>query len=131
ESGYRNYEYGAYEGNDTYGLVKVKELFSYATGFRVDGLDAKVLSIGIGLLVLGALLRDPDDVAPPVARWMFVASFGAYLVIPHVFWATNFVFERVTFLVVLSAIVWAPRARPKFEAPLRLMFASVGIAAAA
>jgi hypothetical protein len=131
ESGYRNYEYGAYEGNDTFGMVKVKEFFTYATGFRADGLDAKVLSIGIGLLVIGALLRDPEDEAPPVARWLFVSALLAYLVIPHVFWATNFVFERITFIVVLGAIVWAPRARPKFEAPLRLMFASVGIAAAA
>lgn len=130
ESGYRNYEYASYEGNDTFGLVKVKEFFTYATGFRADGLDAKILSIGIGLLVIGALLRDPEDEAPPVARWLFVASLLAYLIIPHVFWATNFVFERVTFIVVLSAIVWAPRARPRFEPALRLMFVSVGIAAA-
>jgi len=129
-SAHKNYEYAVAEGNDVFGLVKIKEFLGYATGLRTDGLDAKILSIALGLLVLGALLRDPDDEPPSSLRWLFVASVLAYLIIPHVFWATNFVFERITFLVVITAILWAPRARPKFEAGLRLMYVSVGLAAA-
>ncbi|GAC1351816.1 MAG: hypothetical protein NVSMB1_08510 [Polyangiales bacterium] len=129
-SSHRNYEYAIAEGNDGPALVKVKEFLGYATGFRTDLLDAKILSLGLGLLLLGALLRDPDDESEPTLRWLFVVSLFAYLVIPHVFWATNFVFERISFLVVLSAILWAPRARPQFESSLRLLYVSVGLAAA-
>jgi hypothetical protein len=131
EAGYRNYEYASYEGNDVFAMTKVKEFFGYATGFRTDGLDAKIVSIGVGLLLLGALLRDPDDRAPPALAWLFVASLLAYFVIPHVFWATNFVFERISFLVVITAVVWAPRALPKYEASLRMMMVAVGVASAA
>ena len=131
EAGYRNYEYATYEGNDVFAMVKLKEFFNYATGFRTDGLDAKICSIGIGLLVIGAILRDPEDEAPRVLSWLFVVSLLSYFVIPHVFWATNFVFERITFLVIVSAVVWAPRAKPMYEQGLRLMYVSVGIAAAA
>jgi hypothetical protein len=127
---WQNFEYGAYEGNDVFAMVKVKEFTSYATGLRADQLDGKILSIGLGLLVLSALFRDEVDEAPPVLRWLFVASLVAYFVIPHVFWATNFVFERLTFLVVLTAILWAPRAKPKQEELLKLMSVSVGLAAA-
>lgn len=127
---FQNFEYGVAEGNDVFAMSKVKEFFTYATGFRADGFDAKVLSIGVGLLGVGAMLRDVED-APPVAlRWLFVASVVAYLIIPHVFWATNFVFERITFLIVLTAILWAPRAIPRYEQGLRLMYVSVGLAAA-
>ncbi len=127
---FQNFEYGVAEGNDVFAMSKVKDFFTYATGFRADGFDAKVLSIGVGLLAIGAMLRDVED-APPVAlRWLFVASVVAYLIIPHVFWATNFVFERITFLIVLTAILWAPRAIPRFEQGLRLMYVSVGLAAA-
>jgi hypothetical protein len=127
---FQNFEYGVAEGNDVFAMSKVKEFFTYATGLRADGFDAKVLSIGVGLLAVGALLRDVED-APPVAlRWLFVASTIAYLIIPHVFWATNFVFERITFLIVLTAILWAPRAMPRFEQGIRLMFVSVGLAGA-
>lgn len=127
---WQNFEYGAYEGNDVFAMVKAKEFTSYATGLRADALDAKVLSIGLGLLVLSALFRDESDEPPPVLRWLFVASTLAYFVIPHVFWATNFVFERITFLIVLTAILWAPRAKPKQEELLKLMSISVGLAAA-
>ena len=130
EAGYRNYEYASYEGNDVFAMTKVKEFFTYATGFRTDGLDAKIASIGVGLLLLGALLRDPDDHAAPALGWLFVFSLLAYFVIPHVFWATNFVFERITFLVVITAVVWAPRALPKYEPSLRMMMVSIGLASA-
>lgn len=128
---WQNFEYGAYEGNDVFAMVKVKEFSAYATGLRADAVDAKILSIGLGLLVLAALFRDESDEAPPVLRWLFVASVVAYLIIPHVLWATNFVFERLTFLVVLTAILWAPRAKPNHEELLRLMSVSVGLAATA
>lgn len=128
-SAHVNYEYGSAEGNDDFALVKVKHFLSFATGLRSDGLDALVLGVGLGLLVLGALLRDPKDRRAPALRWMFIASVLAYLVIPHVFWATNFVFERISFLVVLTAILWAPRALPKYEWILRFMFVSAGLAA--
>jgi hypothetical protein len=127
---FQNFEYGVAEGNDVFAMSKVKEFFTYATGLRADGFDAKMLSIGMGLLGIGALLRDVED-APPVAlRWLFVASVVAYLIIPHVFWATNFVFERITFLIVLTAILWMPRAMPSYEYWLRLGFVSVGLAGA-
>ncbi len=127
---FQNFEYGIAEGNDAFAMLKVKEFFTYATGLRADGFDAKVLSIGMGLLLLGALLRDVEDAPPPALRWLVVTSGVAYLVIPHVFWATNYVFERISFLIVLTAVLWAPRAMPRFEQGLRLMFVSVGLAAA-
>jgi hypothetical protein len=126
--GYQNFEYAASEGNDSFALVKVKGFIDYAAGFRADGLDGKVLSVALGLLVIGALVRDPDDEPHPALRWLFVASGFAYLIISHVFWATNFVFERVSFVVVITAVLMAPRALPKFEAMLRLFYVSVGLA---
>ena len=128
-SAHVNYEYGSAEGNDDFALVKVKRFLQLSTGLRSDGLDAIVLGVGLGLLVLGAILRDPKDRRAPALRWMFTASAFAYVVIPHVFWATNFVFERISFLVVLTALLWAPRALPKYEWVLRFMFVSVGLAA--
>lgn len=128
---WQNFEYGAYEGNDVFAMVKVKGFLGYATGLRADELDAKILSVALILLLLGALFRDPEDEAPPVLRWLFVASLTAFFVIPHVFWATNFVFERISFLVVLTAILWVPRAMPRREELLRLMSVSVGLGAAA
>ncbi|MFI5298926.1 MAG: hypothetical protein ACHREM_12590 [Polyangiales bacterium] len=129
-TGYQNFEYAVAEGNDSFALVKVKGFIDYAAGLRTDGLDGKVLSIALGLLVLGAILRDPDDDPHPALRWLFVASGFAYLIISHVFWATNFVFERVSFFVVITAVLMTPRALPKFEAMLRLFYVSVGLAAA-
>lgn len=128
---WQNFEYGQYEGNDVFAMAKIKGFLGYATGLRADELDAKILGVGLGLLLLGALLRDTDDETPPVLPWLFVASLVSYLVIPHVFWATNFVFERITFIVVLTAILWAPRANPRQEELLRLMGVSVGLGAAA
>jgi hypothetical protein len=127
---WQNFEYGAYEGNDVFAMAKIKGFLGYATGLRADELDVRILGVGLGLLFLAALLRDTEDETPRVLPWLFVASLVAYLVIPHVFWATNFVFERITFLVVLTAILWAPRARPKQEELLRLMGVSVGLGAA-
>jgi hypothetical protein len=129
-SSFRIYEYQQYEGNDDFALTKVKLFLDRATGIRLDGLDAKILGVALGLLVLGALLRDPDDERPPVLPWLCVIAFIAYLVIPHVFWATNFVYERVTFIVMLTALLWIPRALPKYEWLLRFMYVSVGLAAA-
>ena len=131
EAGYRNYEYASYEGNDVFAMTKVKEFFTYATGFRTDGLDAKIVAIGVGLLLIGALMRDTEDRGAPVLAWLFVVSLLSYFVIPHVFWATNFVFERITFLVVITAVVWAPRALPKYEPSLRMMMVSAGLASSA
>lgn len=127
---WQNFEYGAYEGNDVFAMVKIKEFASYATGLQASLLDAKILSVGLGLLLLGALFRDETDEPPPVLRWLVVASLVSYLIIPHVFWATNFVFERLTFIVVLSLVMWAPRAKPKYEEILKLMSVSIGLAAA-
>jgi hypothetical protein len=128
---WQNFEYGAYEGNDVFAMQKVKGFLGYATGLRADELDAKILSVALLLLLLGALFRDTEDEAPPVLRWLFVAACGAFFVIPHVFWATNFVFERISFLVVLTAVLWVPRALPRREELLRLMSVSVGLGAAA
>jgi len=128
---WQNFEYGAYEGNDVFAMVKVKGFLGYATGLRADELDVKILSVALFILFLGALFRDPEDEAPPVLRWLFASSVFAFLVIPHVFWATNFVFERISFLVVFTAILWVPRAMPRREELLRLMSVSVGLGAAA
>lgn len=128
---WQNFEYGAYEGNDVFAMVKVKGFLGYVTCLRADELDAKIASVALIILLLGALFRDPEDEAPPVLRWLFATSVFAFLVIPHVFWATNFVFERISFLVVLTAILWVPRALPRREELLRLMSVSVGLGAAA
>jgi hypothetical protein len=127
---FQNFEYGVAEGNDAFAMSKVKEFFTYATGLRADGVDAKMLSIGVGFLAIGAILRDVNDAPPPPLRWLFVAAVVAYLVIPHVFWATNFVFERISFLIVLTAILWAPRAMPEYEYWLKLGYVAVGLAGA-
>lgn len=128
---WQNFEYGAYEGNDVFAMQKVKGFLGYSAGLRADALDQKILGVGLGLLLLAALFRDPDDEAPPQLRWMFVASLVAYFVIPHVFWATNFVFERLTFFIVVTAVLFAPRATPEKEELVRLMSVSVGLGAAA
>lgn len=128
---WQNFEYGQYEGNDVFAMQKVKNFLEYATGLRADELDAKIVGVALGLLLLGALLRDPEDETPEIVKWLFVAPVVAYFVIPHVFWATNFVFERISFLVVLGAVLFAPRATPRKEELLRLMYVSVGLGAAA
>lgn len=128
---WQNFEYGAYEGNDVFAMQKVKGFLGYGAGLRADMLDQKILGVGLGLLLLAALFRDPDDEAPAQLRWMFVASLVAYFVIPHVFWATNFVFERLTFFIVITAALFAPRAMPEKEELVRLMSVSVGLGAAA
>ncbi|HEU4534031.1 MAG TPA: hypothetical protein VFS00_07935, partial [Polyangiaceae bacterium] len=107
-----NYEYASSEGNDVPALAKVRDFLTYATGLRLDEQDATVLLLALALLLLGAVLRDEADAPPPYLRWFFVVSLVAYLVVPHVLWATCYVFERVSFFVVLSLLLWAPRARP-------------------
>jgi hypothetical protein len=126
---YQNFEYGASEGNDNFALVKVKGFLDYACGLRMDHLDGKVLGFAILVLVVGAVLRDRKDSPPRALAWMFVASVVAYLVIPHVFWATNFVYERISFLIVITAILWTPRAMPQIEPWLRIVYISIGCAA--
>ncbi|MGZ3477311.1 MAG: hypothetical protein ACXWUG_27650, partial [Polyangiales bacterium] len=128
---WQNFEYGQYEGNDVFAMQKIKGFLGYAAGLRADELDARILGVGLGLLLIGALLRDSDDETPEVLKWLFFASVVAYLIIPHVFWATNFVFERITFLIVLTAILLAPRAKPRHEEILRLMYVSIGLGAGA
>ncbi len=130
QGAYKNFEYGTYEGNDNFALVKVRYFLDYSCGMRSDQMDGKVLLVAIMLLLGGALLRDRDDKRHAALPWMFVASAFAYVVIPHVFWATNFVYERISFLVVLTAILWAPRAWPKLETFVRIAYVSVGCAAA-
>jgi hypothetical protein len=128
---WQNFEYGQYEGNDVFAMQKIKGFLDYATGLRADQLDARIVGVGLGLLFLGALLRDPEEETPAVLPWLFFASVVAYLIIPHVFWATNFVFERITFLVVLTAVLLVPRAKPRQEEILRLMYVSIGLGGAA
>jgi hypothetical protein len=126
---YQNFEYGASEGNDNFALVKVKGFLDYACGLRADRLDCNVLGCALLALVFGAVLRDRKDKRHPALAWMFVASVVAYLVIPHVFWATNFVYERISFLVVITAILWTPRAISTLEPWLRIVYISIGCAA--
>jgi hypothetical protein len=124
---WQNFEYGKHEGNDAFALVKVKDFLDFTAGLRADQLDAKVVAIVLGLLLISALFRDLDDAPPPVLRWLFVASLVAYLVIPHVFWATNFVFERISFLVVLTAILWAPKMSAPREELAQIVALSLGL----
>ncbi len=125
-----NYEYASSEGNDVPALAKVRDFLTYATGLRLDEHDATVLLLALALLVLGAALRDERDRPPPYLRWFFVVSLVSYLVVPHVLWATCYVFERISFFIVLSLVLWAPRARPRLEAALRPAYVAVGLAAA-
>jgi hypothetical protein len=126
---FQNFEYSSSEGNDMFGLVKLKGFLEVTTGLRADRLDENLLGLLLVLLLVSAMFRDLEDDAenPPLLRWMVVTAALAYFVIPHVFWATNFVFERVGFFVVILAAMWAPRATARVEEPLRLMFAFTGL----
>jgi hypothetical protein len=127
---YQNFEYGQWEGNDLFALKKIQFFTDYAAGMRADHLDSKIVLAAILLLLVGALFRDRKDARHPALAWIFMASLFAYVVIPHVFWATNYVFERISFLVVITAIVWAPRATPAVDHYLRIAYVSAGCAAA-
>ena len=127
---YRSFEYASAEGNDVFALIKVRSFADYAAGLRADGRDAKLVSAALFLLFISAVLRDPEDKRPSFLRWMWIASAALYVVVPHVCWATNFVFQRISFMVALTAILWAPRALPRFEWPLRVMFVTLGVSAA-
>jgi hypothetical protein len=129
-STFRNFEYAEFEGSDVYALVKFRHFVYYATGLTTVGREGSLLTGAFVLLGISAVLRDVRDRVRTSLPWLLVVATFAYFVLPHTFWATNYVFQRLTVLVVVLLVMTVPRAMPQVEQALRYVFVSVGVTAA-
>jgi hypothetical protein len=123
----QNTEFVPLEGKTTPIAAKVTRFFHFASGLRGDGLDELLLMAVVAFAVVGALSRGEDRSAP-FRIAMFVVTPIAYLALPHVFFATPFIFERVAALVILTLILALPSPRASLERVFRGV--SIVIAAA-
>jgi hypothetical protein len=95
---------------------KLLHVTAYAVGNFSDHSDQLLLTVSLGLLIV--LWQWPRDKAPadPVMKAEAVAWAALYCVIPKVFIATWFIFERFPMFVVVFAAAAAPIVRSSFPA---------------
>ncbi|MBI2395304.1 MAG: hypothetical protein HYV09_37390 [Deltaproteobacteria bacterium] len=123
------------EGRAVRLATKASELLRFASGMRADRVDELVVAAAIALVSIAAVVRRPRDPgAPQEGLWrgaMALAMFAAYFALPHVFFASLFIYQRVAVLALLAAFLWAPAPRPTFERWLDggAMLVAIGAAA--
>jgi hypothetical protein len=105
----QNTEFLPLEGHTSSIGVKLAKLFHYVTGLRADGVDELLVMAIVAFAALGALASHERVV--PVRAALFGTTALLYLVLPHVFFATPFIFERLAALAVLTLVVMLPPPR--------------------
>lgn len=123
----QNAAFVAVEGMTIPLLLKVTAFGQFASGLRADGIDELVVFAAVGLIGLGALLREKGSALANERLAMFVVAVALYLLLPHVFFATAFVFQRVALLVVLTFVLWAPSPREALVPIVRGGAVAVGV----
>lgn len=110
--------YVAGEGRQTALALKAREFLLFASGMRADKVDELIVAAAIAVVAIGAMVRrenDPNATSEPTWRGtLFVTTVAAFVALPHVFFATAFIYHRVAVLVVLALVLWAPAPRQPF-----------------
>ncbi len=122
----QNAGYVAVEGDSTRVADKVARLFHFATGLRGDRVDELVVMAALAVALIAFLAPRARPAAPALS--MLATAAALYLALPHVFFATAFVFERLAAVVILCAIVAAPAPRAALEPLLRSVAYVVALA---
>ncbi len=114
----QNTEFIPLEGRTISLGAKLTRFVHFVTGLRADGIDELLVIAVAAVAVLGALARG-DDRPPPFRIAMFAVTPIAYLALPHVFFATPFIFERAAALVILTLVLAVPSPRASLERVFR------------
>jgi hypothetical protein len=125
-SSFSNWEESSYNGLDDPLWYKLRHLLEMATGNAYDMSDVGILGLSLVLALLLVFVGPPeprpsDDVALDLRaiRWLAITFFGCYLIIPKVFMATWFIYERFPTLALvffagslpLRLLIWRDEAR--------------------
>ena len=136
---FSNWEESAFEGQDDPLWYKLRHLLDMSVGNFWDLSDVVILALALGVCLVLALAGTPE---PPSSdetvrldaraiRWLFVFFFGVYLVIPKVFIATWFIYERFPPLALLFLVGALPLRLMPHREELRAVAAGLGFAAGA
>jgi hypothetical protein len=138
-SSFSNWEESSFEGLDDPLWYKLRHLLSMSVGNTYDLSD----NILLGLALLVALVltyagapepRSSEDQARldlRAIRWLFLAFLGCYLLIPKVFVATWFVYERFPSLAMVFLVGAIPLRLMPHREELQAVAAGLGVAAGA
>lgn len=109
---------------------KLVHLTAYAVGNFSDHSDQLVLAMAIATLILIWQSPEREDGTQPLMKWLAVAFFALYCVVPKVFIASWFMFERFPTWVLAFAVPAAPVLLPSAQARFRPFAAAIALTAA-
>lgn len=120
---------GGDDGLDVPLWHKLLHMTAYAVGNFSDQSDQVLLGIAIALLILVWQSPWRRTGSEPLMKWLALAFFGLYCVIPRVLLGTWFMFERMPTWVLAFAIPAAPLLLPEADRKLRPWAAAIALAA--
>ncbi len=138
-SSFSNWAEAPLDGLDDPLWFKLRHLLTMSAGNVVDLSDSAILALALGLaaflLFVGPPEPRPSDEGQALdlraTRWLAVAFFGCYLVVPKVFVATWFIYERFPPLALIFLAGALPlRLLPRRD-ELRAAAATIAVAAGA
>lgn len=138
-SSFSNWEEASLDGLDDPLWYKLRHLLDMSVGNTYDRSDNILLGLALGVVFILTYMGAPeprfsDDQAQldlKAIRWLFLAFFGCYLLIPKVFVATWFVYERFPPLAMVFLTGAIPLRLMPHREELQAIAAGLGIAAGA
>jgi hypothetical protein len=138
-SSFSNWAEAPFDGMDDPLWFKLRHLLTMGAGNVVDLSDSALFALALALaaflLFVGPPEPPPSDEAAALdlraVRWLAVAFFGCYLVIPKVFIATWFIYERFPPLALVFLAGALPLRLLPWRDELRAAAGTVAVAAGA
>jgi hypothetical protein len=139
KSSFSNWTEASYDGTDDPLWFKLRHLLDMSVGSFWDLSDNVLLALALGICFLLTKLGSPEPRSSDssivldvrAVRWLTLFFFGCYLVIPKVFVATWFVYERFTPLAMLFLCGALPLRLMPNRDEIRAAAAGIGVAAGA
>ena len=127
----QNSDFAALNGLDNHAWYKLLHFFQTAAGFRSDGFDQYVLRLVFASLLVAWFFRARGRRGTALPLALLLMSCALYIFLPDVVWSTARVYQRMSLLVCIFAVVATPAGNPLVEATERCVFPALAVAALA
>jgi hypothetical protein len=138
-SSFSNWAEASYDGLDDPLWFKLRHLLSMSAGNTYDQSDNILLALALGVAAILSFTGAPEprssdeqsELDLRAVRWLCLTFFACYLVIPKVFIATWFIYERFPTLALVFLAGAVPLRLMPHRDELRAIAAGLGVAAGA
>jgi hypothetical protein len=127
----QNSDFAALDGLDNHAWYKLLHFFQTAVGFRSDGFDQYLLRLGFISLLLAWFFRARGRRGTSLPLALLLTSCALYIFLPDVIWSTARVYQRMSLLICVFAVVATPAGNPLVDATERFVFPALAMAALA